>query len=77
MRRTWAVAAIALAATGAWAAEEYGTAKEAEAMVGRAVAAIKTSGAPKAYAAFTARESLRQPCRFAYRRQQKEFRLRG
>jgi len=56
MRKVWAVAVITLTTTGAWAAAEYGTAKEAEAMVGRAVAAIRTSGAPKAYAAFTARE---------------------
>ena len=36
-------------------AAEYGTAKEAEAMVAKAVAAIKSEGAEKAYAEFTNR----------------------
>ena len=58
MRTTKALLAVAVfaGATGAaLAAENFGTAKEAEAMVGRAVAHIKASGAQKAYQDFTSR----------------------
>lgn len=43
-----------LAISSAWA-EDFGNAKEAEAMVKKAVAHIKSAGKDKAYAAFTAK----------------------
>ena len=56
MSRLRAVIAVTLAAAAVCAAEEYGTAKEAETMVGKAVAQIKAKGTQAAYASFTARE---------------------
>jgi cytochrome c len=57
MRRTSlaVIAAIGILNAGAFAAEnaDYGTAKEAEAMVAKAVAHIKSAGPEKAYADFT------------------------
>ncbi len=47
-----AVLSASLAVSGAFAAGEFGTAKEAEAMVTRAVAHIKAAGKDTAYAAF-------------------------
>jgi cytochrome c len=56
MRSLIVVAVAASLATVAFAAqEEFGTAKEAEAMVGKAVARIKAVGAEKAYQDFTGR----------------------
>jgi cytochrome c len=49
------LALLALPLALAAATEEYGTAKEAEAMVGKAVAHIKSAGTAKAYADFTER----------------------
>lgn len=40
-------------AAASWAADEFASAKEAEAVVGKAVAHIKTAGKDKAYADFT------------------------
>jgi cytochrome c len=45
--------AVTAAATALAAKEEFGTAREAEALVGRAVAHIRTVGTQKAYADFT------------------------
>jgi signal transduction histidine kinase len=53
MRKAWLGVVVAVAASVA--AEEFGSAKDAEAMVGRAVALIKSAGSQKAYAEFTAR----------------------
>jgi signal transduction histidine kinase len=56
MRSLAAVALLAGASAVAFAAkDEFGTAKEAEAMVGKAVASIKASGVEKAYRDFTGR----------------------
>ncbi len=56
--RVRSLVAIAMAASldvSAFAKEEFGTAKEAEAMVGKAVHHIHAVGAEKAYRDFTAR----------------------
>jgi signal transduction histidine kinase len=60
MRKTTLVAIALVAGLGATtlvAKEEFGSAKEAEAMVGKAVAHIKAAGAQKAYGDFTSRAS--------------------
>ena len=57
-KRAWIVAAVLASLSGltlAAAKEEFGTAKEAEALVGKAVAHIKAVGAEKAYKDFTDR----------------------
>jgi len=51
--RTRLIALGLAASVSLFAAEEYGTPKEAEAMVGKAVAHIKAVGAEKAYKDFT------------------------
>jgi signal transduction histidine kinase len=47
----------ALATGAAWAAAEHATAKEAEAMVKKGVAYIKTNGTEKGYAEITSKQS--------------------
>ncbi len=47
-----AALSASLAASAAFAATEFGTAKEAEALVGKAIAHIKAAGKDKAYATF-------------------------
>ena len=58
MRKTTLIAIAlvgSLGATALAAKEEFGSAKEAEAMVGKAVSHIKAAGVQKAYADFTGR----------------------
>ncbi len=53
MKKLIVVALVVSVAAGAAAKEEFGSAKEAEAMVTKAVAHIKTAGVGKAYQDFT------------------------
>jgi signal transduction histidine kinase len=54
MMKFAAVASLCVALPGAsWAAEDFATAKEAEAIVAKAVAHIKSAGSDTAYADFT------------------------
>ena len=50
-----AVALMLILAGTAWAKDDFGSPKEAEAMVAKAVARIKTAGVEKAYQDFTRR----------------------
>ncbi len=52
----WVIAVAASVNATAYAKDEFGTAKEAEAMVARAVQHIRTAGAEKAYLDFTNRK---------------------
>lgn len=56
LSRNLVLAALCLGFTVAAQGAEFGTAKEAEAMVAKAVQHIKTVGADKAYADFTAKK---------------------
>ncbi len=52
----WVIAVAASLSGPAFAKEEYGSAKEAEAMVAKAVQHIRAVGADRAYADFTAKK---------------------
>ncbi len=57
MKKRIITAAMLLTLTAAAAADEYATPREAEKLVGKAVAAIRKEGAPKVYAGITAKDA--------------------